>query len=189
MWLVAGVLLGLVVLVSLLGFHVGPHAHAAAGLLGLIAAAWLIVMAAEGRSAPVLWALLSADLVVSGGIGVMAWKGLKSRGAYVANRHLISPVGAEGSAIGDLDPEGIVRVNGENWSAVSLNGTVRDRTRVQVVKVNGVRLEVWGEDGELGNGVPQIQSVALEDIAVSDQVATEQTPSPSGPEDTRGDGK
>jgi hypothetical protein len=80
-------------------------------------------------------------------------------------------------------------VNGENWSAVSLNGTVRDRTRVQVVKVNGVRLEVWGEDGELGNGVPQIQSVALEDIAVSDQVATEQTPSPSGPEDTRGDGK
>ena len=37
MWVIAGVLLGLVVLVSLIGFHVGPHAHVAAGILGLAA--------------------------------------------------------------------------------------------------------------------------------------------------------
>ena len=120
MWVIAGVLLGLVVLASLIGFHVGPHAHVAAGVLGVLAAAWLVVMALDGRSAPVLWALLSADVVVSAGIATLAWKGLTTTGTY-AGRHMISPEGAEGVAVGDLDPEGIVRVNGENWSAVALN--------------------------------------------------------------------
>ena len=94
----------------------------------------------------VLWALLSADLVVSAGIGTLAWKGLTTRGINVAGRHLVSPNGAEGVAIGDLDPEGIVRVNGENWSAVAVNGAVRAGTPVQVVRVAGVRLEVWGDE-------------------------------------------
>jgi membrane-bound ClpP family serine protease len=146
MWVIAGVLLGLVVLASLIGFHVGPHAHVAAGVFGVLAAAWLVVMAVDGRSAPVLWALLSADLVVSAGIGTLAWKGLTTRGINVADRHLVSPNGAEGVAIGDLDPEGIVRVNGENWSAVAVNGPVRAGTPVQVVRVAGVRLEVWGDE-------------------------------------------
>jgi membrane-bound serine protease (ClpP class) len=145
MWVIAGVLLGLVVLASLIGFHVGPHAHVAAGIFGVLAAAWLVVMAVDGRSAPVLWALLSADLVVSAGIGTLAWKGFTTPGTY-AGRHLVSPKGAEGVAIGDLDPEGIVRVNGENWSAVAVNGAVQAGTPVQVVRVAGVRLEVWGDE-------------------------------------------
>jgi membrane-bound ClpP family serine protease len=45
-----------------------------------------------------------------------------------------------------LDPAGIVRVAGEDWTAVSLNGPVPAGGRVQVVSVRGVRLEVWGED-------------------------------------------
>jgi membrane-bound ClpP family serine protease len=146
MWVIAGVLLGMVVLASLIGFHVGPHAHVAAGIFGVLAAAWLVVMAVDGRSAPVLWALLSADLVVTAGISTLAWKGLTTRGINVADRHLVSPCGAEGVAIGDLDPEGIVRVNGENWSAVAVNGAVRAGTPVQVIRVAGVRLEVWGDE-------------------------------------------
>ncbi len=146
MWVIAGVLFGIVVLASLIGFHVGPHAHVAAGIFGVLAATWLVVMAVDGRSAPVLWALLSADLVVSAGIGTLAWKGLTTRGINVAGRHLVSPNGAEGVAIGDLDPEGIVRVNGENWSAVAVNGAVQAGTPVQVVRVAGVRLEVWGDE-------------------------------------------
>src|ERR1039458_1357094 len=152
MWVIAGVLLGLVVLASLIGFHVGPHAHVAAGIFGVLAAAWLVVMAVDGRSAPVLWALLSADLVVSAGIGTLAWKGLTTRGINVAGRHLVSPDGAEGVAIGDLDPEGIVRVHGENWSAVAVNGPVRAGTPVQVVRVAGVRLEVWGDETAAARG-------------------------------------
>ena len=152
MWVIAGVLLGLVVLASLIGFHVGPHAHVAAGIFGVLAAAWLVVMAVDGRSAPVLWALLSADLVVSAGIGTMAWKGLTTRGINVAGRHLVSPNGAEGVAIGDLDPEGIVRVHGENWAAVAVNGPGRAGTPVQVVRVAGVRLEVWGDETAAARG-------------------------------------
>jgi membrane-bound ClpP family serine protease len=158
MWVIAGVLLGLVVLASLIGFHVGPHAHVAAGVLGVLAAAWLVVMAVDGRSAPVLWALLSADLVVSAGIGTLAWKGLTTRGAYVSGRHLVSPDGAEGIAVGDLDPEGIVRVNGENWSAVALNGPVRAGTPVQVVRAAGVRLEVWGDQMMAPGGEAELET-------------------------------
>ena len=57
MWVIAGVLLGIVVLASLIGFHVGPHAHVAAGIFGVLAAAWLVVMAVDGRSALGAWCL------------------------------------------------------------------------------------------------------------------------------------
>jgi membrane-bound ClpP family serine protease len=145
-WIIAGVLLGLVVLASLVGFHSGPHTHVVAGGIGVLAAAWLVWMAVDGRSAPILWALLSADLVVSAGVGVMGWYGLSGRAA--PGQHLGSLEGAEGVAVGDLTPEGIVRVRGEQWSAVSVNGTVRSGTPVQVLRATGVHLEVWGEDAE-----------------------------------------
>ncbi len=148
MWVIAGVLLGLVVLGSLIGFHAGPHAHVVAGSLGVLAAAWLVWMALEGRSAPVLWALLSADVVVSAGVGVLAWKGLSVRSVDGSKHHLTSLEGAEGVAVGDLDPNGIVRVNGETWSATAMNAKVRAGTLVQVLHVDGLRLEVWGDEAE-----------------------------------------
>lgn len=142
MWVVAGILLGLVVLGGLVGFHSGPHVHAAAGAVGVVAAAWLLVMAAEGRSAPVLWVLLGADLALSGGLGVMAWSGLRHR---VAGHGAEGIEAAEGVAVSDLSPRGVVRVHGEEWSAVSLNGPVSAGTSVQVIGRRGVHLEVWGE--------------------------------------------
>ena len=166
MWVIAGILLGLVVLASLIGFHVGPHAHVAAGVLGVVAAVWLVVMVVDGRSAPLLWALLSADLVVSAGIGTLAWKGLTTPEISVKGRHLVSPDGAEGFAVGDLDPEGIVRVNGENWSAVAVNGTVKAGSPVQVLRVAGVRLEVWGDD-VLGSSDRRELDISLPDNGAS----------------------
>ena len=146
MWVIAGILLGLVVLVSLLGFHSGPHLHATAGVIGGIGAAWLVLMAVDGRSAPLLWALLVADLVVSAGVGFLAWKGL--RASVTAGPPIASLEGTEGVAVTDLVPAGIVRVHGEQWSASSVNGTVRAGTRVQVLRAGGVRLDVWGEESE-----------------------------------------
>jgi len=146
MWIIAGILLGLVVLAALVGFHSGPHAHVAAGAIGVLAAAWLVVMAVEGRSDPALWALLSADVVVSGGVGIMAWKGFQTQKA-LAGRPRGSVEGSEGVALTDLTPEGIVRIRGEQWSAVSVNGTVRAGQVVHVLR-SGVKLEVWGEDVE-----------------------------------------
>jgi membrane-bound ClpP family serine protease len=145
MWVIAGVLLGLVVLASLLGIHIGPHGHVLAGVFGAVAAGWLVWMVVDGRSLPVLWALLSADIVVSAGVGSLAYRGLKMRGAALPTRHLAGIEGAEGVAVGDLGPRGIVRVQGENWSAVCVNGMVQAGAPVQVIGARGVQLEVWGE--------------------------------------------
>ncbi|HVC13904.1 MAG TPA: NfeD family protein [Acidimicrobiales bacterium] len=153
MWIVAGVLLGLVVLASLVGYHTGPHAHAVAGAIGVLAAGWLVLMAIDGRSAPLVWALFGADVAISAGLGVMAWSGMKS--AAVPTRLLVGHVeGKEGVAVSDLTPEGVVRVRGEQWSAVAVNGRFPAGSPVQVVRADGVRLEVWGEvaDDELGEG-------------------------------------
>ena len=156
MWIVAEVLLGLVVLGLLIGLHSGPHAHIGAGAIGVIGAAWLVFMAVSGRSAPVLWALLLVDLVVSIAVVALAWKGLSGRHTiepvhhHIEERQLGSLEAAEGVAVSALTPEGIVRVRGEHWSAVSVNGPVPADTKVQVLRAGGVRLEVWGENGEIG---------------------------------------
>jgi len=143
-WVIAGVLLGLVVLGSLIGFHTGPHTHVVAGAAGVLCAAWIVFMVIDGRGAPVLWALLGADVVVSVGVGVMAWNSLSAR--HTRPHHLTTLEGAEGIAVGDLNPDGIVRIRGEQWSAVSVNGNVPAHTRVQVLRADGVRLEVWGDE-------------------------------------------
>lgn len=150
MWAVAGVLLGAFFLTSLLGFHLGPHSHAVATLLGVTAAAWLIATAVSGESSAVLWTLFSADICLTAGVGLLAWRGL----------HLVSPssagqhtriVGKQGVAKSALKPDGTVNLMGEEWSATSLNGDIDPGAVVQVIGLNGLRLEVWGEDNEALN--------------------------------------
>ena len=46
----------------------------------------------------------------------------------------------------DMAPEGIVRVNGEQWSAVAINPPIHAGAAVHVTSRGGVRLEVWGEE-------------------------------------------
>lgn len=148
MWLVAGILLGGVVLAGIAGAHTGPHAHVLAALTGLLAAGWLGIMVAQGRAAPLLWTLLGCDLAVSAGVGALAWQGLAARQReprVPSERQLVSVEGAHGVAVGELAPEGIVRVRGEDWSAVAVNGVVPAGTPVQVLWARGVRLQVWGE--------------------------------------------
>jgi membrane protein implicated in regulation of membrane protease activity len=166
MWAIAGILLGLVLVASLLGFHAGPHMHVAAGVMGLFAAGWLVAIALAGPPWPGLWVLLSADLVVSGCVGVLAWRGLTHRPTVFSTSDGHALEGAHGVAVTDLTPEGIVRVLGEQWSAVAANGSATAGTVVQVLRVSGVRLDVWAEepsfvpgivappDGEIGRGNP-----------------------------------
>jgi membrane-bound serine protease (ClpP class) len=146
MWIVAGVLLGLVVFSSIFGFHIGPHAHAVATLAGIAAAGFLIAIAVTGDTRAFVFLLLSADVVVSVGVGTLAWKGLTDP-RLRAGHSVSSLVSREGVAVSDLEPSGIVRVAGENWSATSLNGRVPAGARIQVIQVEGVRLSVWGENG------------------------------------------
>ncbi len=148
MWIIAGVLLGLVCLAAAVGFHFGPHAHVVALAMGALVAGWFVYLMSQRGPGPVLWTLLGTDLVVGVGVGALAWKGLSGRGTLTENHHRNPVEGAEGIAISGLAPEGIVSVRGEHWSAISVNGTVAASSRVQVLRATGVRLEVWGEDAE-----------------------------------------
>lgn len=147
MWVVAGILLGLVVLGGVAGFHVGPHAHIGAGAVGVLAAVWLVVMAALGYATPLLYVLLAADVTVTGVMGLAGWKVL-STPETMADKDVpaLAIEGKLGTAVGELNPDGVVRVGGEEWTALSLNGPIAAGTAVQVINVRGVRLEVWGED-------------------------------------------
>ena len=134
---------GRVVVALLVGAHLGPHVHIGAGGLGILAAAWLGFMAVVGGSATLLWALLGIVLVVSAAALVMGWYGLSRLGTVEYRGDRLEA--AEGLAVGDLAPDGLVRVRGEQWNATSVNGIARAGTRVQVLRRSGVRLEVWAE--------------------------------------------
>jgi membrane-bound ClpP family serine protease len=145
MWTIAVVLLGLAVVFAVAGFHIGPHAHALAGVFGLVASIWLVLMAIDGHSTPLLWSVLGGDLVVAGGLGTLAWKGISTSGKQTLHRDSHVLQGSSGTAVTELKPDGVVRVNGETWSATSRNGNFPEGTQVQVILASGVRLEVWGE--------------------------------------------
>jgi membrane-bound ClpP family serine protease len=144
-WIVASVLLGLVALAGLAGLHTGPHVLFGASGLGVIAAAWLVVTAIAAGSAGLAWTLFGADAAV---VAITAGLGMRGLAADHGRRHaygLAALEGAEGVAISDLKPEGLVKVRSETWSAHSLNGLVDAGTAVQVIRATGLRLEVWGE--------------------------------------------
>src|SRR5579875_2630759 len=107
MWTVAGVLLGIVVLATVLGFHIGPHSHAVAAALGVATAVFFLVMLGTGHTEPLLYALLSADAVLTVGVGTAAYKGLQvARLEHGASER--GPIGRSGVAVSDLAPEGVV---------------------------------------------------------------------------------
>jgi len=53
-----------------------------------------------------------------------------------------SLIGHEGIAVSNLSPTGQIRVDQQDWSALSVEGNVREGERVRVVGVSGVRLQV-----------------------------------------------
>ena len=148
MWIITGVLLGLLCLAAIFGFHLGPHTHTVAGVLGVLTGGWLVYVLIERGSGPGLWSILGADLLVAAGLGVLAWKGISGYRHEVAAEHRHPLEGAEGVAVSDLAPGGIIRIRGEEWSATSVNGTARQGSVVQVLRAVGVRLEVWSEGAE-----------------------------------------
>jgi len=51
-------------------------------------------------------------------------------------------IGVEGEVVSRLAPEGLVRIEGELWSARSENGPIDEGTRVIVVSQNGLKVVV-----------------------------------------------
>lgn len=172
MWVIAGVLLGIVVVSALAGFHAGPHAHAVAAGAGILAAVVLVIMAVTGQAEPLLFVLLGVDVSLSAAVGYGAWRALSSPTAGPGSIHagpLVhgEPWGIEsamGTALSDLNPRGIVRVRGEEWTAEAVNGAVVAGSPVQVIEVDGLVLRVWGEDVALAD------DAVLADDAMADSI-------------------
>lgn len=155
MWAVAGALLGAFAVLSVLGALTGPHTHVAAVLAGMAAAVALIVVGVAGGH-DLAWVLLALDLLASAAIGLSAWKGLAHLRQASTRPGFNQLVGAEGVVLSPLSPEGVIKVRGEQWSATSLNGAAAPGSKVQVVRADGVRLEVWSEEPLPPGGTPPL---------------------------------
>jgi membrane-bound ClpP family serine protease len=68
--------------------------------------------------------------------------------------------------VSDLGPGGIIRVRGEEWSAISVNGSAPRGSQVQVLRATGVRLEVWSEEAE---SHPRVGVFTLDEVASEDR--------------------
>jgi membrane protein implicated in regulation of membrane protease activity len=160
MWATAGVLLGLLAVTAFAGFHFGPHTHAASTVFGVTAAVFLVILAFSGHAAPLLFTLLGADIAVTGGIAMIAAKGLSDR-EVLTRPPAETVVGAFATAIDTLDPNGTVRLGGEVWSATALNPPIPAGASVHVARRTSVRLEVWGDTGDDSAELFSIEPSAL----------------------------
>jgi membrane-bound ClpP family serine protease len=141
MWLIAGLLLGAAGLAFLTSFHTQLHGHIATAVFGLAAAGWLIAMVVAGHASALLWLLFGLDISLSIGTGTLAYRGFISPNA-LAPSAMSRLVGTTGVAMTPLTPTGTVRVNGESWSAESLDGEISQGAQIQVTALRGIRLEV-----------------------------------------------
>ncbi len=53
-----------------------------------------------------------------------------------------APLGATGVVVSDLDPQGVVQVQSEPWTAISTSGPLRAGETIEVVGADGLRLKV-----------------------------------------------
>jgi len=150
-WAVGALLAGAVVAVVVLGLHAGGHAWFVPVPVLVLGAVWAVTASAGSWTSPLAWTLAALALAtaISGGVLVLpalAYRRAAGTDPVVGSGAL---VGATGTAVTALSPRGIARVNNETWSAESLSGHLRPGAPVHVARVEGVRLLVWSEAGNI----------------------------------------
>jgi membrane-bound ClpP family serine protease len=136
----------IVLLIALLAsVHVGPHAVMVTSSALTVALSGAIVLVGLGTLfvAEPLLALIILALALVGSAATLMWgyKSARSRevGTIKRDERLRD---CPATAVTDLTPNGIVRVEGEQWTAESLDGPIRAGTAVLVSEVHGLRLTV-----------------------------------------------
>ncbi len=143
-WGTGAILLMLLVATGVLCAHAGGHAWFVP--LPALALAVVWAFATTDHSAEAAWWLVALSAIGCAGGVLVAGAALRQRlrGALVGLPELR---GTTGVAVTPLEPAGIVRVGGENWSAKSVSGPLQAGAPVHVLGVRGVRLDVWSELG------------------------------------------
>jgi membrane-bound serine protease (ClpP class) len=87
------------------------------------------------------WLLASMTALLVGFFGVAVAAGLRAQKQTVLmGAHVL--VGKTGIVLSDLDPQGVVQVQSETWTAVAANGPLRAGETVEVIASDGLRLQV-----------------------------------------------
>jgi membrane-bound ClpP family serine protease len=124
--------------------HAGGHAWFVPVPALVLAVLWAITVSRSHEATSWWLAALSATAAAIGlGVGSAA---LHVR-LRIPPPVRSGPHGESGTTVTALTPVGVVRVAGETWTAKSLSGSLPAGAPVHVVRVNGVRLDVWSEAG------------------------------------------
>jgi len=143
-WVTALILVALLAATWLLCAHAGGHAWFVPLPALVLAILWAVtVTGSRPRAAWWFVALSAAAAAVAVTVAGTALL-LRLRMSGLASPEL---PGATGTALTALSPVGVVRVAGESWTATSLSGSLPAGAPVHVVRVHGVRLDVWSEAG------------------------------------------
>jgi membrane-bound ClpP family serine protease len=143
-WVTGAILLVLLASAWLLCAHAGGHAWFVPLPALILAVLWAVTVSGHASNAAWWLVAMSAAAAAFGvGIGSTALR-QQLRSTWLA---LPTIKGASGTAVTALDPVGVVRVASETWTATSVSGPLPAGAPVHVVRVDGVRLEVWSEAG------------------------------------------
>lgn len=148
-WMVGGVLALAVLGVIVLGIHAGGHGWFVPLPVLVLAAAWAVAVSAGTWRSPAAWVFAALAFLGAVPAAVLVVPAIAYRHATFAPRGTAALPGADGVAVTELAPTGIARVNNETWTAQSVSGPLPAGAPVHVVKVEGVRLLVWSEAGNI----------------------------------------
>jgi membrane-bound serine protease (ClpP class) len=148
-------LLGVALLVASAVFFLLELKHPGLGAFTVAGAATLVLggltlfnpSVPNARVSP--WLIVTVTLVLVAFFATVVTAALSAR-RLPRTAPATGVLGATGTVIRDLDPEGIVRVGGEDWTAWSETGMVPAGAPVRVVAIDGLRLRV----GEIEEAAP-----------------------------------
>ena len=111
------------------------------GLIFLVLGGWFLYDRSTGTGVSP-WVIAPVAVLVGLFFGLVVVKARKLRDMPAP----LGPeaiVGQEGIAVGaGLDPKGVVRINAEQWQAVSTGGRIPAGSRVRAVAIDGLRITV-----------------------------------------------
>ncbi len=148
-WIVGTILVLAVVGVIVLGFHAGGHGWFVPLPVLVLAGAWALTVSAGSWASAAAWVLAVLAFMSAVVAAVLVVPAIAYRHAPGTPVGAQALVGASGTALSAMAPAGIVRVNNETWTAQSLSGALPAGAPVHVVKVEGLRLLVWSEAGDI----------------------------------------
>jgi membrane-bound ClpP family serine protease len=148
-WIVGTVLVAAVVGVIVLGLHAGGHGWFVPLPVIVLAGTWALVVSAGNWTSPAAWALAAVAFLSAFVAAALIVPAVAYRHALGPSRSSTLPLGADGITLGPLNPVGLAKVNNETWTAQSVSGPLPAGAPIHVVKVEGLRLLVWSEAGNI----------------------------------------